>query len=270
MFFAPASLTCLFSPKISEPRDSGSMGISLALKKGARVTVERSDRLEVFLNGERVKFGTLETIAERLGFVGRIVVNADLPVGCGFGMSGASALAAALAIDPNSPLFELADLAHEAEVLNRTGLGDVVTQCYGGVVVRLTPACPSVCRVEKFLWSFELDVLILGELDTREVLSEFPLEKIADVGRSCLKEFLRRPNLDSLFEQSKRFSTETGLIELDSKVEDAVEAVEAEGGKASMVMLGRGVFAFGGDVLKEFDGIYIKVGIDNCGVRSLD
>ena len=266
MFYAPASLTCFFSPKIPD----GSMGVGLTLSGGAKVSVERSNELEIYVNGERRDFNTVKTVAECLGFKGRIEIQTDLPIGCGFGMSGASALASAVAIDPSRPLLELADIAHRAEVTNRTGLGDVVTQCHGGVVLRLVPAPPSKCKVKRFLWKFELDVLVIGSLDTEKVLSEFPMDEIAKIGRDCTKEFIRNPKLDNLFEQSKRFAIETGLIDIDQRISDAIEAVEANGGRASMIMLGRGVFAIGGDVLKEFKGIYFKVGIDHCGVRSLD
>ena len=270
MFFAPASLTCFFSPKLN----TGSMGVGISLRRGARVSVERSDGLEIYVNGEKWDFGTVKTVAEMLDFCGRIDIQTELPIGCGFGMSGASALSSALAIsyaiDSSRTFFELADIAHRAEILNRTGLGDVVTQCYGGVVVRLTPSPPSKCKVDRFLWNFKLDILVMGKLSTKSVLSEFSIEKIAEIGRRCLREFMRNPRVDNLFEQSKRFAIETGLIEIDPKISDAVEAVEANGGMASMIMLGRGVFAIGGDVLKEFKGIYFKVGIDHCGIRSLD
>ncbi len=275
MFFAPASLTCFFSPKIDkDPLRSGSLGVSIALDMGVMVKVEPSDGIEVVVNGETWDFSTVKFVAEKLGFEGKISVDMDLPAGCGFGMSGASALATAFAINEalslNRSFFELSDLAHKAEVVSRTGLGDVVTQSFGGVVVRKSASCPSKCAIDRFLWNLNLDILIMGELPTEMILSEFSLDKIAKVGRDCLREFLRNPSVASLFDQSKRFAIETGLIDVDPAVRDAVEAVESEGGLASMVMLGRTVFAVRGDVLKDFKGIYIKTKVDHCGVRMLD
>jgi pantoate kinase len=208
-----------------------------------------------------------------LGFKGEIKIDMDFPAGCGFGMSGASALASAFAINEalnlNRSFFELADLAHNAEVINRTGLGDVVTQSFGGVVVRKSASCPSKCVVDRFLWNIDLDILIMGELPTEQILSDFSLDKIAEIGRECLKEFLRKPTVETLFKQSKSFALKTGLMDVDSAIVDAVEAVESSGGLASMVMLGRAVFAMNGEVLREFDGIYLKIKIDHCGVRLL-
>jgi len=274
MFFAPASLTCFFSPVIEDdPLESGSLGVSIALNKGVRVTAKPSDDLSIIVNGETWDFPTVRTVAQRLGFKGEIKIDMDFPAGCGFGMSGASALASAFAINEvlnlNRSFFELADLAHNAEVINRTGLGDVVTQSFGGVVVRKSASCPSKCVVDRFLWNIDLDILIMGELPTKQILSDFSLDKIVKVGKECLKEFLKNPTVDSLFKQSKSFALKTGLMEIDSAIVDAVEAVESHGGKASMVMLGRAVFALNGGVLREFDGIYLKIRIDNCGVRLL-
>ena len=63
-----------------------------------------------------------------------------MPLGCGFGLSGASALAAAYALNSllnlKKPKKELAFIAHVAEVENGTGLGDVVNQYFGGFLVK--------------------------------------------------------------------------------------------------------------------------------------
>jgi len=274
-FFAPASITCFFAPVLREdPLKSGSLGVSIALCKGVRVSVEPSNDLTILVNGERWEFPTIQTIIDILNFKGKIWIEMDFPAGCGFGMSGASALASALAINQalnlNKSFFELADLAHKAEVINRTGLGDVVTQSFGGVVVRKSASCPSKCSIDRFLWNLNLDLLIMGDLPTEQILSDLSLDEIVRVGKACLKEFLRNPTIENLFRQSKAFAVETDLINIDSTIADAIEAVESSDGLASMVMLGRAVFAIHGDVLKDFSGIYLKAKVDHCGVRMLD
>ncbi|AEA47089.1 pantoate kinase [Archaeoglobus veneficus] len=263
MFFAPASITCFFTPVIGKnPAETGSYGVSIALNKGVRVNV--SDKLLV--NDREVRFPTVEYVLDALGGKG-VEIETDFPLSCGFGMSGASALAAAFAVNEenglNLPFYRLADLAHEAEVVNRTGLGDVVCQSYGGIVVRVEPGCPSNARVERFLWRLELDILVLGSLKTEEVLSE---NIDFSVGKDCLKEFMRKPSVENLFVQAKRFSVETGLIE---DVMDVIEAVEASGGMASMVMLGKAVFAVNGyEALEEF-GEPVRATVSPYGVRFL-
>ncbi len=262
MFFAPASITCFFTPEFRKsPAETGSYGVGITLDKGVRA--RPADRLLV--NGKEISFPTVEYVLEALNGRG-VEIETDFPLGCGFGMSGASALATAFTIAEekrlNYSFYRLADLAHEAEVVNRTGLGDVVCQVHGGIVARLKPGCPSTARVDKFLWRVKMDVVIMGELDTEEMLESFDFS----IGRRCLKDFLRDPTVNNLFVQSKRFAIETGLVE---DVRDVIEAVEAEGGMASMVMLGDAVFAINGyNALKEF-GQPVEVSLNPCGIRFL-
>ncbi len=260
MIFAPGSVTCIFAPQISEDaRRSGSIGVGFTVELG--VIAEKSDRLIV--NGEEREFPTVEYVLSKIGIAG-VEIRTQLPFGCGFGMSGASAIAAAMLGE--AAFMQLADIAHEAEVVNLTGLGDVVTQTFGGVVVRKSASCPSLASIERFHFSTSLDFLILGELPTREVLAE-NRSKIAEEGKFWTKEFLRRPTLDNLFACSLSFAKRTGLLEF---VEDVVEAVESSGGKASMVMLGKAVFALNGfEALKEF-GDPFRARIDCCGVRRVE
>src|SRR3989338_5561550 len=74
----------------------------------------------------------------------KIHIMSKLPLGCGFGLSGASALATAYAVNEmlklKKPKKELAVIAHIAEVENKTGLGDVVNQYYGGFFAKLKPS----------------------------------------------------------------------------------------------------------------------------------
>ncbi len=266
MIFAPASVTFLFSPNVTEdPLRSGSMGVSVALDLGVRVKVERGEKTEIIVNGERWDFPTVREVSRSLGFTGRIEIEMDLPAGCGFGMSGASALATALAINEklslNRSLFELADVAHMAEVVSRTGLGDVTTQCHGGFVVRKNAMCPSKCIVDKYLWNASFEVEIIGELRTDELLS-LSLERIAHLGRKKLLEFLKKPTLENLFKQAKDFAMESGFM--DDKIADLVEYVESLGGMATMVMLGRSVIAFGANA-----GFHIKCKPNFCGAMPI-
>ncbi len=260
MIFVPASVTCIFSPEISDnPLNSGSIGVGFTINMG--VTAKRGNGIK--FNGKPIEFPTVEYVLNRIGLNG-VELRSELPLGCGFGLSGASALATAMLSE--QPNIHLADLAHEAEVLNRTGLGDVVTQVFGGLVVRKNASCPSKAIVLKFAWNLELDFLIIGKIDTKEFLSEDVTRKrIKKAGIYWTKEFIKNPTIDNLFRCSNGFAKETGLIEF---VEDVIEAVKSQNGLASMVMLGKAVFALNGfKALEEF-GKPFKARIDCCGVRN--
>jgi pantoate kinase len=270
-FFAPASITCFFSTVIKDdPLLSGSVGVGITLNVGVKAKVSKSG---IRVNGQQWEFPTVQYVIEKLGCDAGVEISMDVPAGCGFGMSGASALSTAFelnrAFNLGKSFLQLADIAHEAEVVSRTGLGDVVCQSYGGVVVRKTAASPSKSIIDRFLWDYELDFLVMGSISTEEVLKDDKIrERINRTGRKCLSEFLKKPSLENLFDLSKKFSIETGLM--DDDLVDVVEAVEADGGKASMVMLGKAVFAYNGfNALKEF-GEPFRATIDPCGVRFCD
>ncbi|AAB89596.1 MULTISPECIES: pantoate kinase [Archaeoglobus] len=261
MIFAPASITCIFSPHVdSNPKNSGSIGVGFTIERGLQASPSR----KTTINGEEWNFPTLDDVLEKVGLEG-VEIKASLPFGCGFGMSGAAALATAVL--GNLGYIEAADIAHVAEVENFTGLGDVVTQTFGGVVVRKSAACPSRAELERFFWNAEFDFVVMGEISTKDVIGdELKRRRIGEAGKRWTKEFLKKPTLENLFHCSNGFARETGLLEL---VGDAVEAVESAGGKAAMVMLGKTVFAVNGfEALKEF-GEPFKARLDCCGVRRL-
>ena len=74
--------------------------------------------------------------------------------------------------------------------------------------------------------------------------------KINESGKKCLKTLLKKPTFDQFMKLSREFSVETGLI--SEKALAAVKAVEANGGMASMAMLGDSVFATTDKGLAEF------------------
>jgi len=263
MIFAPSSITAFFSPKIhSDPKKSGSIGVGIALNEG--VVAKKSEEEGVYFNGSRIRFPTVEHVLRKLGLKG-VYLETKLPLSCGLGLSGASALATAF-LSSNSDYLFLCDLAHEAEVINKTGLGDVVTQTHGGVVARISEGAPSLAKVKKFFFNATIDVIVLGKIDTAEFLSSYNLREISRIGEECLKEFLKKPSLENLFDLSKRFAIETGLGE---EVKDVIEAVEANGGRASMAMLGKTVFAINGrEAFGEFSGLTFSARIRNCGVDA--
>lgn len=258
MIFVPASITCIFSPQISNnPKSSGSIGVGFTINLGAKV---RED-FKTTVNGKELSFPTLDYVIKKTKLEG-VEVKTDVPLGCGFGMSGAVALGTAML---RLPYIQAADLAHEAEVVNLTGLGDVATQTFGGLVVRKNAACPSLVSIERFCWNNNFDFLILGEISTKDVLSDdIKRKSIGEAGKRWTKEFLKKPTIENLFLCSNNFAAETGLLEF---VGDVVEAVESAGGMAGMVMLGKSVYALNGyDALLEF-GEPFRARIDSCGAR---
>lgn len=271
-FFSPASITCFFSVhSADEPHLSGSSGAGFTPNLGVRVSISEKDE-DVRVNGVSRDFPTVDYVTDKLECECGVDIKMELPAECGFGMSGASALATALEINEafnlRKSFFELADVAHEAEIVSKTGMGDVVCQCSGGVVVRKEPGSPSRAIIDRFLWNMDLDLLVLGPLSTRNLLEdEERVTRVNELGQNCVDAFLKDPRIETLFGLSKDFAAETGL--LDSRLEQIIDEVESGGGMASMVMLGRAVFAINGfDVLKDYGDVY-RVSLSHCGVKGV-
>jgi|Deesub1362A_J573_1020465.scaffolds.fasta_scaffold00088_64 pantoate kinase len=245
-FFAPASVTTFFSPQYSEnPLKTGSLGVGITLEKGVKVKINPdTDRIRV--NSKDFRFNTIEVLLERLSFRKGLEIEAEIPIGCGFGFSGASCLASAFEINKMESLgmsrLELADLVHECEVLSSTGLGDVVCQFYGGVILRKRAGAPSIVEVERIFFKNELSFLVLGPISTKEILNDNEIiEKIRKYGQEATAKFSMKPSLESLFKLSMDFAIKTGL--LDDEIHEIINEIEREGYLASMVMLGKAVFS---------------------------
>ncbi len=181
-----------------------------------------------------------------LGVVADVEVSSDVPVGAGFGVSGAAALATALAANDVFELGrsenDLVRVAHAAEAAAGTGLGDVVGQFRGGLPVRLEPGAPGYGRMDGVPARPRVEYVSFGELSTERVLGG-ELDPVREAGEAALTRLMRAPDERELLAAGREFAGEAGL--LVPEVAEAVAAVEAEGEQASMAMLGRTVYALG-------------------------
>ena len=243
--FVPGHVTGFFSAHPDDdPTKAGSRGAGVALADGVEVHLEAGDGVE--LNGEPTGIEAVERVLDALRVTGRVVVETDLPVGAGFGVSGAAALGAALAtnavFDRGLSENELVTIAHGAEVQAGTGLGDVVAGARGGVPVRLEPGAPAHGAMDGIPARGTIEYVSFGELRTEEIITGETAELTA-AGRQALAALVEEPTTGTLMEASRRFARETEL--LTPRVETAIEDVSAAGGEAAMAMLGETVFALG-------------------------
>jgi len=273
--FAPAHISGIFVVHMKkDARLSGSTGCGICLDDGAVTRVRMAEETVIRINGavanapttlSAIKFLTSEPV--------HVETTLKVPVGCGFGASGAGALSAALALNEalslNLTLNELTQAAHVAEVTNRTGLGDVTGQTFGGIVLRKKAGAPFIGNIDKIPCSEKtISWVSFGEISTKSVLSdELKRKTINKAGKSRLKELLKKPTLENFFIQSRKFAKEIELM--SPQVKDAIEAVEASGGLASQAMLGNTVFAINDNgALSEFGDVH-KSRISNAGAHLL-
>ena len=257
--FAPGNISCVFKViPHAEATRMHSLGMGFTVKEGVKVTVSEHRETKVLFNGQSIDFPTVQAVVDRLtrktGAIGmKVDITSPLPLGCGFGLSGAASLATAYALNELLHLHKdtetLAMVAHVAEVENRTGLGDVCSQYHGGCLVKLREGAPLVAdRLP--ITEQPIYYRYFGPIQTSEVLGNreqtIRINHAADAALSVLQTLTSAKSSTGLFnacfEVSKRFSVESGLLS-DTRVIETIEQIEAEGGVASMIMLGNGVFS---------------------------
>ena len=243
--FVPGHITGFFSAHPNtEPARAGSCGAGVALSDGVSVTVSRGSGTR--LNDEVVEIEPVETVLDRLGVDARVEAETPLPIGSGFGVSGAVTLGAALAANAvfgcGMTENELVEVAHCAEVEAGTGLGDVVAQARGGLPIRLEPGSPRHGALDGLPARPRIEYVTFGELSTETVLSS-DTDRLSAAGEEALDNLLAEPTVDRFMSTSREFAESAGLLTDD--VREAIAAVEAAGGRAGMAMLGRTVFAVG-------------------------
>ncbi|WP_348612915.1 pantoate kinase [Halobaculum rarum] len=256
--FAPGHITAFFAPYPDpDPVRAGSRGAGLALSDGVEVTVAPVAAVDsgrpddpglasLELDGVAAEMEPVSRVLAELNVAAEVEVSSEVPVGAGFGVSGAAALATALAanaaFDLDRSENDLVRVAHAAEAAAGTGLGDVVGQFRGGLPVRLEPGAPGYGRMDGVPARPRIEYVSFGELSTERVLGG-DLDPVREAGETALTRLMRGPGALELFAAGREFAGDAGLLVPD--VAEAVEAVEAEGGLASMAMLGRTVYALG-------------------------
>ncbi len=260
--FAPGHITGFFNiHDHTDPRQKGSTGCGLVLDRGVRTEVSLSpgDSTGIYLDGTPVEGRATRTLVDLLTDTPlRVECTSQIPIGCGFGASAAGALSAAHAINHALSLEmttnQLIEAAHIAEVQSGGGLGDVMAQSHGGVVIRKIAGCHPYSLLDRIPCPpFEIDCLVLGELSTFKLLSNtspdfdsgettLSIDHINRTGNKCLKDLLLHPTVEKFMQLSEEFSSEAGL--LSSRAEDIIEAVCVTGAFAAQAMLGDAVFTY--------------------------
>lgn len=279
--FAPAHITGFFCVhRDADILHTGSCGCGITLSDGVTSTVTTCGSTGT---GQSCVYidGILQNSGPAVDCVGQIApfgisahISSDIPSGCGLGASGAGTLATAIAIDDTINLNmghdQLVQVAHRFEVQNRTGLGDVVGQSIGGLIMRTKAGAPPFGICERIPCpQQEIAYVAMGEISTASVLAdEQAISAINRAGADALKELVKKPGIGNFMIQSKKFCISSGIA--DDTILDAIEAVEAAGGLASQAMLGRTVFAIGGgdafNALCEFGDVRVSH-IDYNGAR---
>ena len=186
---------------------------------------ENKVNLKIFINGKEttLKAKTSASVVDQMAHYLpknanlRIEHNFDLPIGAGFGSSGAGALGIALGLNSLfnlklSPL-EAAKFAHIAEVEQHTGLGTVGGQFIGGLSIITVPGYPF--RYQKIPVPENIEIVLgsWGSINTKDILINPEYKKlIHKVGGEAMKKITDRFTLQNYMNVCKFFIEKTDLL----------------------------------------------------------
>ena len=288
--WSPSHITGFFYPcGCGEPLLCSSLGAGVNLSKGVKTKVESYDsdfdKYEIFINGKKKSASVSEFVVKK--FLDLKVKHTyklciyhyiDLPVGAGFGTSGAGALSLSLALRRLLKVdiddIECYRIAHCAEVENKTGLGTVMAEIGGGIEVRIECGGPGIGKVENIFFDNreKVIVLFLGEYSTPRALSDKTLlEKVTKYGKECLEDITKSPSVENFMELSRWFIYKTGIVE--EKIKTIIDSMDRKGVICSMPLFGKSVFCIDSRIdfvlhsLKEYGKVIIS-DISNKGVEE--
>ncbi|TMI22696.1 hypothetical protein E6H31_01435 [Candidatus Bathyarchaeota archaeon] len=236
----------------------GSTGAGVNLQQGVTTSVRISPasraKLSILFNGEPLARPVVsrEVVAGHLGRsseVLRVTVShrSILPMGCGYGTSGAGALSLSLALNEalgsNLSHVEAAQIAHRAEVKHRTGLGTVTSAFYGGLVIRSRPGAPGFAQVKRIIPSSSMRVVsgVFGPMSTAGVLSNTGLKKRINLcAKGLVSLQVKGPETDTFIRLSRRFADCLGLF--SPRLRRTISRMQRRRIKSSMMMIGESLF----------------------------
>lgn len=258
--FSPCSITGFFriDDRFEDPLRVGSIGATVALRNGVttRVVVKTARKTRVL-----AKFNRKPLPANSVSYHvakhflddcekpvhAEITHHCELPVGCGYGTSGAGALSLSFALNEamglSMSLMEAAQIAHASEVARRTGLGTVSSAFTGGLAIRTVPGAPGIGRVQRFLppASARLLTASFGPISTRRLLQNAPFKtQVNTCADRLLARLEQRVSLGGFLSLSQGFTNCLGLA--SKRLSRLISRFEMMGMVASMAMLGETIF----------------------------
>ncbi|MBN2736912.1 MAG: hypothetical protein JXR70_08035 [Spirochaetales bacterium] len=296
--FSPAHITGFFSSYFDtdDPLKSGSTGAGFSINRGVRTQVEylkTSQRNnEVFINNilsdAKVSLKTLELFKSRYNIGAdvfyRISHSIEIPMGCGFGTSGAGALSVSMALhqlhEIDAPLDKIAQIAHLAEVQLKTGLGTVTAETYGGMEIRLLPGAPGIAELAFIKYSgYSAAFCVWGPIATSELLQDKKIrERINHFGNEMVNQLKNDPCVSRFMKLSYKFTNKLNIFSINTK--KLIEELKNKNILSAMLMFGDGVFVlYQPSQLEVVKGILNKFSdeaeiiyceIEEKGVRLID
>jgi pantoate kinase len=249
--FMPADISGIFEihDEAPNPLFRGSRGAGLCISCGVAASASKMEGgSRAVINGKISNSLITSSLLKKLGVDGvEVRYEHKLPLSCGFGLSGASALAGAKAL---SELFdlplrmeEIGRIAHLVEIELGTGLGDVIGQLAGGFAIVESPGAPGIGRLKRIEERSDLEILVkvFGPIPTSSIIRSGLKERINEIAPPLIDDLIYDPTLDEFMRVSLDFTLRSGLA--TDRVKKSMDKLRSMGIDSSMMMVGDGVFS---------------------------
>lgn len=255
--YCPGAISLIFRPWPNKNLSKmGSTGVGFTVNKGVITTISKANNTKVAFNNKKIIFPTISSVVKSLTNQSVLInIKSQLPLGVGFGISGACALSTAHGI---SSLFslektndELTHIAHVAEIQNQTGLGTIGTLARGGFLIKTKPGIPVIAQSRSDLIGKRIFSVVFGKLTTNSVLgNKHSINNINKAADEVLNLFENKHcSFSEILHLSKMFAEKSGILQESAK--NALVHVKRCGGAATMHMLGNAIVA---NSMKGLDG----------------
>lgn len=259
-YWVAAHLTGIFHIKDENPDilKCGSRGAGVSINRGVKTSVIRitSPSVKYFFDGIEIDAREAlvsSKVVELLipnQFKNNIQVNHEfeVPLSAGYGASAAGAVGTAFCLNELFDLglteMEIFQVAHKAEVMTKSGLGDVIGLYQGGLEIRLKEGAPGFGKTITMRDSDNWNVATvhLGPLTTSTVLSDRRKRQVVNrAGEKILSSLISNPNFEKFIFSAKKFTEE---VDLSSKKLKRYLNQLPKGVIGAQIMLGESFFLF--------------------------
>mgnify|MGYP000518892424 FL=1 len=297
--FCPAHITGFFKAHLEGHESSlenlGSMGAGFSINQGVttRVKIERKNNQElnfkITTHGyQSDKTNISQYILNEFLKLGEfsdkffdIEHNISIPVGYGLGSSGAVALSLSFALDQalETKLEKtmIGQIAHNAEVNCKTGLGDVLASYHGGFEIRVKPGAPGIGYVEKIPTDkISIIMICFSPISTNKFIKE-RLSQINGLGGKMVNQLLESKDYDHFQDMSLEFAKYVDVM--TPRMQKITEELSENKIKCGIALFGETIFSMIPqkeesrilEILQKYpDGILIKSELDDTGARILN
>jgi len=287
--FAPGHITGFFKAEVkqTQPELKGSIGAGFSIKEGVttkvKVTSSEKPGFKITTAGYKSDNTQVSDYVARefLKIVKKnyfldIIHDSTIPVGYGLGSSGAVALSLAFALNKalgtNLSRSQVGQIAHNAEIYCKTGLGTVLSSYHGGFEIRTKQGAPGIGSLRKIHSDYSAIVICFSPISTKKIIAT-ELSKINGLGGKMVLKLLKTRDQMEFLDMSLEFAKYVDVI--TPTMQQVIDDLRKHGFKCGVAMFGETVFTLVPSskksqvmkIFEKYNGIIINTEIDKSGVR---